>query len=275
MKTNSFFNFNRFVQLAKQDVMLNRNKYLLIFLLFALGLYTLIVFQMDENPYGYVYHHQVHVNASKDGWAYLNLFIMVLIGYAVFVGTSFSGLGDKVKRANYLIVPASTFEKYLFPYLFRMVFGLILFTLIFWIDARLARLTLMHAPTFVQEQYDIVPFQLSMFYDSFLDLFVNFERMLIILSVGLYLFVVPLFFKKQAFIKAVVSLFVVIFLFYVVLVGFSHLFDPNLHGFNVNIENFKISKRESILDCFSLFVTSVGSVFLLLLGYFKLKEKQL
>ena len=275
MKTNSFFNLNRFVLLAKQDLMINRNKYLLIFLSFALGLYTMIVFQMNENPQGYVYHKDEVTKAASEGWAYLNLFIMVLIGYAAFVGISFSGLGDKVKCANYLLIPASTFEKYLFPCLFRMVIGLVIFTLIFWIDARLARLTLMHAPKFVLQEYTIVPFQLFMLKDTVSSPYISFERILSIASIGIYLFVVPLFFKKQAFVKAVVSFFIVIFLFFIVLVGFSHLFDPNVHGFNVNIDNFKISKQVYVLDLLGLLVTFVGSVFLLFLGYFKLKEKQL
>lgn len=275
MKTNSFFDFNRFVLFAKQDLLLNKNKYLLIFSMFLLGLYTMIVFQMYENPYGYVYHHEAVVNAASEGWAYMNLFVMVLIGYAAFIGISFSGMGSKVKCANYLTIPASTFEKYLFPFLFRMVFGLVLFTLIFWVDTRLARLTLMNSPKFILHDYTIVPFQFTMLKGTVSDLFIDFERFFMLAFIGIYLFVVPLFFRKQALVKTVVSFFVLIFLFFSIMVGLSHVFNPNVRGFNVDLDNIKISDHIYILDLLSLFLTSVSSILLVFLGYFKLKEKQI
>jgi len=107
------------------------------------------------------------------------------------------------------------------------------------------------------------------------DLFIDFERFFMLAFIGIYLFVVPLFFRKQALVKTVVSFFVLIFLFFSIMVGLSHVFNPNVRGFNVDLENIKFSEHIYILDLLSLFLTSVSSILLVFLGYFKLKEKQI
>lgn len=275
MKTNSFFNYDRFMLLAKQDLMVNRNKYLLTFLAFALGLYAYLVFQINETPYQFSFQHDVFRKSVSEGYGYGNLYTMVLIALGAFVGLTFSGLGEKSKCISYLLIPASAFEKYVYPLIFRMVFGLIIFTLIFWLDAQLARLTLMNTPKFLIQEYTIVPFQFFMLQRSNSGIFIYLEMGFTLLLMGMSLFVVPLFFRKYALIKAIVSIFVVIFLWIVVMVGLSNLFDPNFHNLNISFNNFQISEHVYLLDLLALFICIVGSIFLLFLGYFKLKERQL
>jgi hypothetical protein len=275
MKTNSFFNYDRFVLLVKQDLMINRNKYLLTFLAFALGLYAFILFQMNENPYGYSIQHDVIKGSASYSYGYMNSYIMVLMACGAFIGLTFSGLGSKSKCISYLLIPASAFEKYVYPLIFRMVFGLLIFTLIFWLDAQLARLTLMNSPQFINREYAIVPFQFSMFFDSVSSLSISIERDLTLVFMGMSLFVMPLFFKKYALIKAIVTIFVVILLWMVLMVGFSNVFDSDFHKFNLSFNNFQISEHVYLLDLLAFFICFVGSLFLLFIGYFKLKEKQL
>lgn len=275
MKTNSFFNYDRFMLLAKQDLMINRNKYLLTFLAFALGLYAFLVFQINENPFGYSFQHGVSVKSDSDGYAYMNTYIMVLIAFGGFVGLSFSGIGEKSKCISYLLIPASAFEKYVYPLIFRMVFGFIIFTLFFWLDAQLARLTLMNSPQFIIKEHTIVPFQFLMLLDSVSSIAVSFERGITLLLMGMSLFVVPLFFRKYALIKAIVTIFVVILLWMVLMMGFSKVFDPNIRNFNISLNNFQISEHVYLLDLLAVFICTVGSIFLLFIGYFKLKERQL
>ncbi len=275
MKTNSFFNYDRFMLLAKQDLMINRNKYLLTYLSFALGMYAFLVFQMNENPYGVSFQHNIIRQSVSIGYGYKNLFTMVLFALGGFVGLTFSGLGEKSKCISYLLIPASAFEKYAYPLIFRIVIGFIIFTLIFWLDAQLARLTLMNTPKFLIQEYTIVPFQFYMLQDSRSDFFINLEMIFALLLMGLSLFVVPLFFRKYALIGAIVSILLVFFLWMVVMVGLSNVFDPNFHKFNLSFNNFQIAEHVYLLDLLALFITVVGSFFFLFLGYFKLKEKQL
>lgn len=268
MKTNSFFNLNRFVLLAKQDLMINRNMYVLTFLVFAFGLYGYIVFQMNEYLFDYVDNAMI-------GYTYWGLYKTVLMGFAVFVGTSFSGFGNKVKCVSYLLIPASAFEKYLYPLLFRMVFGWVVFSLLFWADAHLAQLTLMNTPKFISMKVTIAPFQFSMLEVAVGGVLVNLERFFSMAIVGMFLFAVPLFYRKQALIKAVLVFFVVLLTLVFVLVGFSYLFDPNMQGLKVSIQSFKVFNYLKSVDLWSFFVFVVGWFCLLFLGYFKLKEKHI
>lgn len=277
MKTNSFFNLKRFGLLAKQDLMINRNKYLLIFLMFALGLYTYIVFKISNNPFDYILHPESEIDSIKmlTRPNYFQLFIEALLGLAVYIGTTFSDFGNKVKTVNYLMVPASTFEKFLYPLLFRVFFGLVLFTLIFWVDAQLACLTLMNTPSFIEHHYIIIPFQLSILFNSSIGVVPNLSSLFAILSIGMFMYVVPLFFKKLAFIKAVVSLFVIAFIYTVVMVLLTHLFYPSIGGFEVHCDDFMVTKQSSNWSIFVYYIADISWIFLLLIGYFKLKELKL
>jgi len=275
MKPNSFFSYDRFVLLAKQDLMINRNKYLFTFLAFTLGMYAFLVFQINENPYGYSFQHDVIRKSASYGYGYMNAYIMVLMAYGAFVGLTFSGMGEKSKCISFLLIPASAFEKYVYPLISRMVFGLLIYTLIFWLDAQLARLTLMNSPQFIIKEYTIVPFQFFMLFDSVSSISISIERGLTLLFMGLSLFVMPLFFKKYALIKAIVTIFVVILLWMVVMIGLSNVFDPNFHKFNLSFNNFQILEHIYLLDLLAFFICFVGSIFLLFIGYFKLKERQL
>jgi len=96
-----------------------------------------------------------------------------------------------------------------------------------------------------------------------------------IFSFGMYLFSAKLFFKKMGLIKSIILLVALFYLYLGILILFSHIFYPETVGFNMNLEEYtttfhNISNREIWL--YSIYCFS--SFFLLPLGYFKLKEKQ-
>jgi hypothetical protein len=96
-----------------------------------------------------------------------------------------------------------------------------------------------------------------------------------VISIGMYLYVVPLFFKKQALIKTILSFFALILAYATCLVLYSHLFNPETKGFDITLKEFNVTDQmDSNILMFHILI-DVAWIFLLFLGYFKLKEKRL
>jgi len=267
---NTFFNAKRFGLLMRQDLLLNRNKYLLEILILALAIYTMLVYLMIvTSPY-------YSPSTPYQGFVgtYLQLFVLFMIGLGIFVGISFSDLSNKVKRTSYLLVPASNFEKFLYPFLLRGVIGTVLYFLIFWVVAQLARYTAQSFPAIHATGLKILPFEFSIIFQG--NDFKNCIFMVLaFLSLGTYLYSIPLFFRKMALLKTIVSIFVVAFIYTVLMVLLTHLFYPNILGFEVHCDNYMVTKQNSNWDLLVYYFASISWIFLLLIGYFKLKEQKL
>lgn len=276
MKTNAFFNINRFVALARQDLLLNRTKYWLTLAVAFGAIYLALIYQMQNQPRGFVLPTDKYDFSRLPGWGYFDQFLVILLGLGAFIGMAFSIFGSKAKTTNFLMLPASSFEKYAYPFVIRVIIGLLLFTLIFWVDAQLARWSLAESKTFVEHNYVIVPFKFSMFYHNLPgNLNANLLMLFSVVSMGMYLYVVPLFFKKQALIKTILSFFALLLAYATCLVLFSHLFNPETKGWDVTLEEFKVTDQmDSIILMFHILVDAAW-LFLLFIGYFKLKEKRL
>lgn len=275
MKTNAFFNLNRFVALARQDLLLNRNKYWLALAVAFGAIYLAIIYQMQRQPNGFIVPLETMNFNRLPGWGYTDQFLLILLGLGAFIGAAFSGFNSKPRTSSFLMLPASTFEKYTYPFVFRVVFGLALFALIFWVDAQLARWTMLDNPTYLQNNYVILPFEFSMFFDVTMRSNDNWLILFSVASIGMFLYVVPLFFKKQALIKTVLAFFALLFAYVTCLVLFSHVFYPETKGYDISLKEFRVTDQmNSILLMFHILVDTAW-LFLLFIGYFKLKEKRL
>src|ERR1035437_2385025 len=136
MNSNKFFSFSRFYQLLRNDILLNYKKYLLTIVGgFILG-FILMYMYMPNRFYG-------DTNFKFDASRYFDLFIMCLGGLGAFVGSAFSELSSKIKMSNYLLMPASTLEKFLRQFVVRAVVGTVIFLFIFWVDTHIARIAVL------------------------------------------------------------------------------------------------------------------------------------
>ena len=285
MNSNQFFSFSRFYLLLRNDILLNYKKYLLTiagaFIIFFIAIYSNMPKYVEKNEIHYYFGSQ----------RYFQVFIMCLIGLGAFIGSSFSELSNKVKTTNYLLLPASTFEKYLSKFVIHVLAGTILFLIIFWIDAHLARFAAISA---MRDFRDAV-FSLEE-KEKFIEMF-NYSMLLIkspyptitywnwfeglaivfgIFSVGMYFFNVKIFFKKLGLIKTAISFIAIIFFIAFLLMFFSQLFYPETKMFDIsNDMDYRLpngyTNNEIWVSYFAYFV----SLFLIPMGYYKLKEKQL
>ncbi len=284
MKSNSFFSVNRFVLLLRNDILLNYKKYLLTiagaFVLGFIVLYINMPHLVEQNKYWWIF----------DARRYLETFMMCLVGLLVFVGSGFSGFSNKTKTFNYLQMPASTFEKYMCQFTIYVFAGSILFFIIFWIDAHLARTIALNNLKYANDELVgaekfkyIQEFSYkSMFvikrdnpvivyrtWTEILNLFV------MAFSVAMYFFNVKLLFKKLGVVKTTLSLLVLIFLLMIFFTVLSKLYFPETEFLEIaKALDYKRTNGNSTIDLWMTVLAYCVPFFIIPFGYFKLKEKQ-
>lgn len=288
MNTNKFFSFSRFYLLMRNDILLNYKRYLFTIVgAFILGFIILYV----SMPQVIVIDNNFKADGLiAFGWSrYLQIFIMCLFGLGAFVGSAFSELSNKVKTSNYLLIPGSTFEKFLCQFVLRALVGTAIFLFIFWLDAHLARFAALsrmvdqNNQLLGPEKFKIIEkFHYSMFLIkdqypivTYYKLYDRIAMILGIFSIGMYLFSVKLFFKKMGLVKTIISLVALFYLLAGVMILFSHIFYPESVGFDMKLKEYTTTFHNiSNGEIFIYSICYLSSLFLLPLGYFKLKEKQ-
>jgi len=298
MNSNKFFSFSRFYRLLMNDVLINYKKYLLIIVAAFIMGFVFLYGSMPRLVYGSdTLYGWNRFNSSK----YMNIFLASIVALGALVGSSFPDLGSKVKTANYLLIPASTFEKFFSQFFIRVICGAAIFLVLFWIDARLARaisvmqmvdvktnLHYAYAEQFIEKfhygmifWYDRVvsystevgsyPIEKIVYHKAI----ETWGLSLLIVSIGLYLFSVKLFFKKLGLVKSILSAVAVFFAMALFMVIFSHIFYPGTKGFDVSLSNYTLQNGINNVEFWLCLIGFVSPLFLLPMGYFKLKEKQL
>ena len=283
MNSNKFFSFSRFYLLLRNDILLNRQKYLLIVTAaFVVG-FVFLYMQMPKIEY------LENKNWVFNGGRYLVGFTFCLFGLGIFITTAFSELSDKVKTSNYLLIPASTFEKFMSHFLIKIVIGTAIFLFVFWVDAHLARTVALsqiqgpnHEPASANVSKYIAEFHYSMFLikDQYptvthWKLAEGLAMIMGIFSIGLYLFSSKLFFKKKGSVKSTILLIVginVVISSSIFLLRNSY---TDLSNFIIKNIEYKLQNGYTNIEILKFSIAYFAPLFLIPLGYFKLKEKQL
>jgi hypothetical protein len=266
MDSNKFFSLKRFSRFFCTDLRLNQKYYLFCFAGLAIGIYLILLFNM------------LNSRDFKD-FQYTRLFGICILGLFAFVGDAFKDLSSKTKTDNYLLLPASTFEKILSQFLIRFVLGSFLFLLLFWVDAHLARWTMMQLEPFRlgdriidRFHFSCIIAEASPFYSK---AFIISVYTLSTLSVGAFLFAGRLFFRRFALIKTVITF---IALFFIVICSMSlltHLFFPErANEFFSFPPKYKVTEYLVNYQAYFYPIFCFSWLLLLPLVYFKLKEKQ-
>lgn len=282
MKSNKFFSLNRFYLLLRNDMFLNYKKYLLTIAgAFVIGFIFLYILMPKIELLGENY---LLFDRSK----YENAFIICLMGLGAFVGSAFSELSSKSKTSNYLLMPASTFEKFLGQFVIRIILGTTIFLFIFWVDAHLARIVALsqiegpnHEPPSANASKCISAFHYSMFLvkDEYPVLtnwkFVDgMAFILSIFSIGMYMFSVKIFFKKMGLVKTIISLVVISYFIFGSMMLLLRIFYPGAIDVSFNNIMYVLANGYNNMSIWMFSLVYCASLFLIPLGYFKLKEKE-
>lgn len=268
MHTNQFFNISRFWLLLRNDMMMNYKKYLLNIGGAFVVCFIIIYMTLPTKP------NYVDYSAQS----YLYPFLIVLFGLGGFIGMAFPFLNEKRQLSVYLLTPASTFEKYLSQFLIRFIGGTVIFLLIFYIDAIIARQVALavlakfeHAPTIAEFSFKhLTDMKRNMRTTGEITGLIS-----IITTIGFFLFSVKLFFSKNGLIKTMLAGTAVFFAILLLNVGLSHIFFPETICMDDHLPSYKVNEQFNNLQVWFTILACSTPAFLLPLGYFKLKEKQL
>lgn len=266
MKHINFFSIKRFCNLLCYDLLIHKKTYLLSVLGGFFAVFFLFVLDMPGK------------SAIYGSNQYHTMFITSFLGFLIFIGTAFPDLSGKVKSGNYLLLPASTFEKILHQFLFRVVLGIIVFLFVFWLSSHLGRLVANQSSRVLSLETTIEPFHFSMLFEErgiFMDKIILF----IFICICLFLFTTRLFFHRLAIIKSVIAATILIIIFSTVMIVISHIFFPaEAHGISTYYPRYKCTidylSNFHTSELLAYYLCSILSISLLVLAYYKLKEKQ-
>lgn len=258
MKTNQLFSLKRFWTYTVSSVTLHHRQLLLMTGAVSAGLLLFLSFLMFINR-----------NWNEHQWIPVLIFVVPIAGL-LYVGSAFPALRSPEKATGFLMIPASSFEKFLYEFIERIVFFCILFPILLYLVGNLAFVmteTIKHAMA--------IPFDAeSLSYRQFFDKMLPEEGKKLLalgaLSALSLAFAGAVVFRKLPLIKTIIFVCAVFFAFagYMVLIfDRMNLHHPWLEPLFRNLGQEKM---------FTLFGVLLGVFILTILSYayFKLKEKE-
>ena len=140
---NQFFNIQRFAKYAAYDVRTNYKGYLMAAAIGAVGVFLwtyFLIFTSINTGSGFeerLLRENFRINEVPE--VAVAIFLSCLLFFfSTFLLLSFPALSGKKSTMNYLLLPASTFEKYLCELVVRIFIGFGLYLLIFYLMANFA-----------------------------------------------------------------------------------------------------------------------------------------
>lgn len=273
MNLNNHFNFNRFYKLLKFDISFNTKKYLIFIGVLIIALFLVDISLIDSGSNFRVLDNNDREYFYRKSSYQISLFITFLVSLFLVVSSSFPAFRKKESTSNYLLLPASTLEKFLVQFVIRILLFSIIYIVVFWSVFKLASIT-----------YNLFDFKKDVLIPNFalFDVFSYkmklLDKVAIVLSIltfASYLLVNAVHFKKNVIIKTVFAFGILAFTIFLVNVILSHLFLPNeANGFEVKLFHRYLKNGLRSDQLVTYIIGIFSSLFLLPLAYFKLKEKQ-
>lgn len=261
MKISNHISTHRMLLLYRQYINLHIKQTLVIFgatIVAIAGYHTfmhLINLERLERSFNTNYHQPVFLFAFFGGCL-------------IWCGQAFPGFRSKEKMMDYLMTPASSFEKFMFEFINRILLYLILFPIIYWAVTNLVN-GIFHAynPEYINYKFA---------YGDMIDSKWSTRELALVMSLGFLMLTLPFtgasYFQKLALLKTIlfVALFVGIY------VGIGFLLLKGLHIQEYNLVNNRILFMYGPEDgkLAGIFAAIFGNLVILTIGYFKIKEKE-
>ena len=256
---NQFFSFDRFSLLVSKHWADNKKRYLLSVLAFAGLLITWFAFTtlVDEGD---------TLSADLQLSTY---FFSLFIAGTLYASQYYSELGSKPKGSNFLLVPASTFEKFLCSLLYTVVLFFIVFTAVFYvIDFLMVAITNSLYGNDVTHKKETV---VNVFDTAFLSFNSNYSLnfLLFYFSIQAIFLFGSVLFRKYNYIKTIIAGFVAWF----ILFGLTYFLYHQVYLKGEFVDDVvELPNWFALLICIALYV--IAPLFWIV-TYFRLKAKQL
>ena len=267
---NQFFSFKRFTLLVTKHWADNKKRYVLSVLAFIGLLISWFVLTMLADS-----DHPMPKDVQN-----ITFFVALFAVGTFYASQYFRDLGSRSKGINYLLVPASAFEKLLCSLLYSVVLFFIVFTAAFYLVDVLMVAIGKSIPG--SEKPSVV--------NVFKIILVRFNRdstvnfLLFFFSVQSVFLLGSVYFEKYSFIKTVISGFVAGFILFCVMYFFNDkLLPPGdypsgfLTSYRVRVDGVNdhlVQVPRWIGEVFRFLIMYAVAPFFWIVTYFRLKEKQ-
>jgi len=263
METNNTFSFQRLILLSKQSLIINKKLIGISLAGFAGSLFMLLVFCQSMSHFSHW---------ENDGYMITFIILFFSLGL-IYSSLSFPAFRSKEKSMAFLMLPASSTEKFVFELLMRIVVFILFMPLFYWLVANFEGIVV----------HSFVP-ELTNYRFSFIDGFFaivkdgKFEFWALVLTIQgiLFVFIAPFagasHFSKSPLLKT-------LFAFSLIIAGyglFIYLLVKGLRLEGIHSDNHRVlfmNNTDSILRFFGIVSTLINLSFLSI-AFFKLKEKE-
>jgi hypothetical protein len=127
MQTNDYFSAGRFLMLCKQNIVMYKKTMIMAITGFAGILFILLLLFQSKN----------HFRDWSIGSCLNMFFFLFFVLGLIYTSLSFPAFRSKEKSISYLLLPASTLEKYVFEIVSRIILFMVIMPLLFWLIANL------------------------------------------------------------------------------------------------------------------------------------------
>jgi len=262
--SSNIFNFKRFLMLAKQHYIQNQK-----LLLFASVAYVGVIFLL-----------LTIVQMSNDREPHdLEMFRGFIVGFVavfgiLYTGYSFPAFRSKENTINYLMVPASVLEKFLFEFVTRLSIVLILLPGLFWLTFHFQGYFF---NLFTPEKFESIGFGMATDFEL-PDQIQEFQSWFMTMIIALVMlgFVLPFtggaMFSKQPLVKTLFAVALIV-IFYVTVTYI--LLEPMGFGqYQPNERLWLMPHSEKGAMQFFGTLAIIGNLVILFVAYRKLKERE-
>lgn len=266
MKINNTFSFSRIGLLIRQQLLQNAKTVIGLFVGVS-GVLFLILYLLQLK----VGQTPLLQPRSLSAFFFFSYSISIIISSA----TAFPAFRNKEKTINYLMLPASTLEKFTYEFFTRVVMVILVFPLLFWFVYSIQCGFL----SMIYSDYNIVPLFETVISKATIEkettLFAKHKSAIIALCLlpVSFVFLGASVFQKQPLIKTGIATALTFFFFFglmylfVFVFGFRNYNPPSRGVFLIG------NDTKSLLDFIGL-VSFVSSVILVFVSYLKVKEKE-
>lgn len=189
-------------------------------------------------------------------------------GCLIWCGQAFPGFRSKEKSMDYLMTPASSFEKFLFEFINRILLFLILFPIIYWAVTNVVTGIFHHyIPEYINYKFvygDLIGSNLSN------------RELTLAASLGFLMFTLPFtvatYFQKMPLLKTILIVALLVGIYF----GIGFILFKGLHIQEYRLANGRLLFMYNAEDgkLAGIFAAILGNIVILVIGYFKIKEKE-
>lgn len=266
---NQFFSFKRFSLLVLKHWADSKRRYALSVLAFAGLLTGWFVLMMLANEWGNPMSEEVQKTAY---------FFLLFVAGAFYASQYFRDLGSKARGSNFLLVPASSFEKLLCAVLFAVFLFFVAFTAVFYlVDTVMVQIANSYwggagkVPVINVFKASLLEFNSGSMNSSLLLHFVMQSAFLL----G------SVYFERYSFIKTIITGFVVFFILFGLMYLLYSQFDPwdDLPGgfiasSGAGLEESPVEVPAWVGKTYRFIVMYALAPFFWIVTYYRVKEKQ-